>query len=48
MHRSKCNIKKDDKVKIIAGKDNGKVGKVLNVDRKKGRILVENANIIKR
>ena len=48
MHRSKCNIKKDDKVKIIAGKDNGKVGKVLNVDRKKGRILVENANIVKR
>lgn len=48
MLRSKCHIKKDDKVKIIAGKDNGKVGKVLNVDRKKQRILVENANIVKR
>lgn len=48
MPRSKCYIKKDDKVKIIAGKDNGKVGKVLRVDRKKERILVENANIVKR
>lgn len=48
MLRSKCHIKKDDKVKIIAGKDNGKVGKVLKVDRKKERILVENANIVKR
>jgi large subunit ribosomal protein L24 len=48
MLRSKCHIKKDDKVKIIAGKDNGKVGKVLSVDRKKQRILVENANIVKR
>jgi large subunit ribosomal protein L24 len=48
MLRSKCHIKKDDKVKIITGKDNGKVGKVLKVDRKKQRILVENANKMKR
>lgn len=48
MLRSKCLIKKDDKVKIITGKDNGKVGKVLRVDRKKQRILVENANKVKR
>jgi large subunit ribosomal protein L24 len=44
----KCHIKKDDKVKILAGKDRGKIGKVLNVDRKKHRILVENVNIAKR
>jgi len=48
MLRSKCQIKKDDKVKIIAGKDNGKVGKVLKVDRKKQRIVVEIANTVKR
>ena len=48
MQRSRIRIKKDDKVKIIAGKDNGKVGKVLKVDRKKQRVLVENANIVKR
>ncbi|NNG01024.1 MAG: 50S ribosomal protein L24 [Desulfobacteraceae bacterium] len=48
MLQNKCRIKKDDKVKIITGKDNGKVGKVLKVIRKKNRILVENANIVKR
>jgi len=46
--RSKCHIKKDDKVKIIAGKDAGKIGKVLKVNRKDRKILVENINIIKR
>ncbi len=48
MIRDKCYIKKDDKVKIIAGKDMGKIGKVLKVIRKKGRVLVENINIVKR
>jgi large subunit ribosomal protein L24 len=48
MQRYKCQIKKNDKVKVVAGKDSGKVGKVIKVDRKKDRILVENINIIKR
>jgi len=48
MIRDKCYIKKDDKVKIIAGKDMGKIGKVLKVIRKKDRVLVENINIVKR
>ncbi len=48
MQRYKCHIKKDDKVKVLTGKDRGKIGKVLNVDRKKQRILVENINIVKR
>jgi large subunit ribosomal protein L24 len=43
-----CHIKKDDKVKVIAGKDKGKIGKVLKVISKKNRVLVENVNIIKR
>ena len=41
-------IKKDDKVKVISGKDNGKIGKVLKVIQKKNRILVENINVVKR
>lgn len=41
-------IRKDDKVKVIAGKDRGKIGKVLRVDHKKDRILVENINVVKR
>ena len=41
-------IKKDDKVKVISGKDSGKIGKVLKVIQKKNRILVENINVVKR
>ena len=48
MMANKCYIKKDDKVKVIAGKDKGKIGKVLKVNRKKSRILVEKINIVKR
>ena len=43
----KCHLKKDDKVKIITGKDKGKIGKILKVIRKKDRILIENINIVK-
>ncbi len=42
------HIKKDDKVKVIAGKDKGKVGKVVKVIRKSNKVLVENVNIVKR
>ena len=48
MIRDSIQIKKDDKVKIIAGKDKGKVGKVLKINKKKSRVLVENINIVKR
>ena len=46
--RDRCLIKKDDKVKVITGKDKGKIGKVLKVIKKKNRILVENINMVKR
>ena len=48
MNATKCRIKKDDKVQVIAGKDKGKIGKVLRVNRKKNRVLVENVNMVKR
>jgi large subunit ribosomal protein L24 len=48
MERNKCHLRKDDKVKVLAGKDKGKVGKVLKVLRKKERVLVENINTMKR
>jgi large subunit ribosomal protein L24 len=48
MMADKCNIKKEDKVKVIAGKDKGKIGKVLKVNRKKNRVLVEKVNMVKR
>lgn len=37
-------IKKGDTVKVIAGKDKDKEGKVVSVDRKNGRVLVEGIN----
>ena len=39
-------IKRDDMVKIISGKDRGKTGKVLKVDTKKNRVVVEGCNMI--
>lgn len=43
----KTRIKTDDKVQVIAGKDKGKIGKVIKVLRKKNRAVVENINIAK-
>ncbi len=45
---SALKIKKGDTVKIIAGKDKGKEGKVLLVDAKSSRVIVEGLNIVKR
>ena len=39
-------IRKDDMVKIIAGKDKDKTGKVLDVDTKKNTVLVEGCNMV--
>ena len=39
-------IKTNDMVKVIAGKDKGKVGKVLKTFPKKDRVLVENVNMV--
>ena len=48
MEAVKIRIKKDDKVKVLTGKDKGKIAKVLTGSRKKGRITVENINVVKR
>jgi large subunit ribosomal protein L24 len=44
----KIRIKKDDEVKVIAGRDRGKTGRVISVDRKKGTVLVEGVSMVKR
>ena len=41
-------IKKGDTVKVIAGKDNGKEGKVVSVDPKNGKVVVEGVNVVKK
>ncbi len=43
----KIRIKKDDKVKVLTGKDKGKIAKVLKVVKKTNRVVVENINVVK-
>ena len=47
MEAVKIRIKKDDKVKILTGKDKGKIGKVLKIVKKTNRVVVENINVVK-
>jgi large subunit ribosomal protein L24 len=41
-------IHTNDKVKVISGKDKGKIGKVIKVYLADNRVLVEGVNIVKR
>ncbi|MDE6396200.1 MAG: 50S ribosomal protein L24 [Muribaculaceae bacterium] len=43
---SKLHIKKGDTVKVIAGDDRGKEGRVLSVEASKNRVIVEGVNIV--
>ena len=45
---SKFKIRRDDQVEIIAGKDKGKRGSVVKIDREKGRVIVSGANLVKK
>jgi large subunit ribosomal protein L24 len=44
----RIDIKKDDTVKVISGRDKGKTGRVLQVNRDNGKVLVEHVMMIKR
>ena len=41
-------IRKNDKVIVLSGKEQGKIGTVLKVDSEKGRVIVEKVNMVKR
>lgn len=43
---STMKIKKGDTVKVIAGKDKDKEGKVISVDVKNGKVIVEGVNVV--
>lgn len=45
---SALDIKKNDEVKVVAGRDKGKTGRVLSVLPQKRQVFVEHANMIKR
>lgn len=46
--QAKIKVRKGDMVKIIAGDDKGKSGKVLEIDLDKRRVVVEGHNIVKK
>jgi large subunit ribosomal protein L24 len=48
MAAAKGHIRKNDQVVVIAGRDKGKIGRVLRVFPSEGRLLVEKVNIVKR
>ncbi len=45
---SKSRIRKGDTVIVISGRERGKTGKVMSVDLRAGKVVVEKLNIIKR
>ena len=44
----RIDIKKEDTVRVISGRDKGKEGRVLSVNREAGKLLVEHVMMIKR
>lgn len=44
----KVKIRKNDVVKVITGRDKGKTGRVIEVDRERGRVVVEGVMLMKR
>lgn len=44
----RIDLKKEDTVQVISGRDKGKTGRVLQVDRERGRVLVEHVGMVKR
>jgi len=48
MVEMKLKLRKDDQVQVIAGKDKGKQGKIIRIDRDKGRAIVQGVNMVKK
>src|SRR5215469_12679015 len=44
----RIDLKREDTVKVISGRDAGKTGRVLRIDRETGKVLVEHVMMIKR
>ncbi|MCQ2573507.1 MAG: 50S ribosomal protein L24 [Treponema sp.] len=45
---TKCKIRKNDTVQVLAGKDKGKRGSVVSVNLKKETVIVSGVNIVKK
>jgi len=46
--RTKYKLKKNDTVQIITGKDKGKTGRILDIDNRNGRVVIEGLNMVKK
>ena len=44
----RIQLKKNDQVKVICGRDKGKTGRVIDVDERRGKVLVEHVGMVKR
>jgi large subunit ribosomal protein L24 len=44
----KLSLRKNDQVQVISGREKGKTGKILKVDAKNGRVLIEKINLVKK
>lgn len=41
-------LKKGDTVKVLSGKDRGKIGKIISILRDRNKVIVEKMNIVKK
>lgn len=41
-------LKKNDEVKVLSGREVGKVGRILRIDKQKSRVIVEGVNMVKK
>jgi large subunit ribosomal protein L24 len=48
MAEIKYKLRKEDQVQVIAGKDKGKQGKIIRIDREKGKAIVAGVNMVKK
>jgi large subunit ribosomal protein L24 len=48
MAKNKFNIRKNDKIMVVTGKEKGKIGAVLRIIPEKERVIVEKLNFVKR
>jgi large subunit ribosomal protein L24 len=48
MRQGQTSLRVNDQVEVIAGKDRGRVGKILRIDRARNRAVVERINMIKK
>jgi large subunit ribosomal protein L24 len=46
--KTKMRVRRGDNVVVISGRDKGKTGEVLRVDRERNRVLVQGVNMMKR